>query len=67
MRIPLLDWSTSMVKKLLSLVKSSFMALYQLNRSEEGSNERSKEDNTTYCFEVFLRDLEGGDVTGLSL
>ena len=43
---------------------SSFMALYQLHRSEEGSNERSKEDNTTYCFEIFLQDLEGGDVTG---
>ena len=49
------------------LTKSSFMALYQLNRSEEGSNERSKEDSTIYCFEIFLQDLEEGDVTGLSL
>ena len=49
------------------LTKSSFMALYQLNRSEEGSNERSKEDGTIYCFEIFLQDLEEGDVTGLSL
>ena len=29
--------------------------------SEEGSNERSKEDSTIYCFEIFLQDL-GGDV-----
>ena len=49
------------------LTKSSFMALYKLNRSEEGSNERSKEDSTVYCFELFLQDLEEGDVPGLSL
>ena len=35
------------------------MALYQLNRSEEGSHERSKEDSTIYLGE--------GDVSGLSL
>ena len=35
------------------------MALYQLNRSEEGSYERSKEDSTVYLGE--------GDVNGLSL
>lgn len=49
------------------LTKSSFMALYKLNRSEEGSNERIKEDTTIYCFEIFLQDLEGGEVAGLSL
>ena len=50
-----------------SLTKSSFMALYQLNRSEEGSNQRSREDSTIYCFELFLQDLEEDDVAGLSL
>lgn len=50
-----------------SLTKSSFMALYKLNHSEEGSNERIKEDTTIYCFEIFLQDLEEGEVAGLSL
>ena len=50
-----------------SLTKSSFMKLYELNRSEEGSNQRSKEDTTIYCFEIFLQDLEEGVVPGLSL
>ena len=50
-----------------SLTKSSFMALYQLNRSKEGSNQRSREDSTIYCFELFLQDLEEDDVAGLSL
>ncbi|XP_028409263.1 G2/M phase-specific E3 ubiquitin-protein ligase-like [Dendronephthya gigantea] len=49
------------------LTKSTFMALYELNRSEEGSNERSKEDTTIYCFKVFLQDLEEGDVHRISL
>jgi hypothetical protein len=30
----------------------------KINRSEEGSNQRSKEDSTIYCFEIFLQDLE---------
>jgi hypothetical protein len=38
-----------------------------LNRSEEGSNQRRKEDTTIYCFEIFLQDLEEGVVPGLSL
>lgn len=41
-----------------SLTKSSLMTLYKINRSEEGSNQRSKEDSTIYCFEIFLQDLE---------
>ena len=43
------------------------MAFNQLDRSEEGSNERRKDDSTIYCFEIFLQDLEEGDVSGKDL
>ena len=43
------------------------MSLYQLNRLEEGSNKRDRENSTIYCFEIFLQDLEEEEVTGLSL
>ncbi|CAB4030171.1 G2 M phase-specific E3 ubiquitin- ligase-like [Paramuricea clavata] len=50
-----------------SLTKSSFMTLYKINRSEEGSNQSSKEDSTIYCFEIFLQDLERVILKRLSL
>ena len=49
------------------LTKVTFMSLYELYRSEEGSNKRDKEDSTIYCFEFFLQDLEEGEVNGLTL
>ena len=49
------------------LTKAKFMSLYELNRLEEGSNKRDRENSTIYCFEIFLQDLEEGEVTGLSL
>ena len=49
------------------LTKALFMSLYELHRSEVGSNKREREDSTIYCFEVFLQDLEEGEVAGLTL
>lgn len=39
------------------LTKVTFMSLYELCCSEEGSNKRDKEDSTVYCFELFLQIL----------
>ena len=44
-----------------------FTSLYELKRSEVGSNNRSREDSTIYCFELFLKDLEEDEVDGLTL
>ena len=44
------------------LTKAVFMSLCEYNRSEEGSNKRGEEDKTIYSFEVFLQDLEEGEV-----
>lgn len=49
------------------LTKAVFMSLYEYNRSEDGSNKREGEDSTIYSFEVFLQDLEEGEVAGLAL
>ena len=49
------------------LTKAVFMSLCEYNRSEEGSNKREEEDKTIYSFEVFLQDLEEGEVACLSL
>lgn len=49
------------------LTASSFMSLYELDRSEKGSNRREQEDNTIYCLELFLKDLEEGEVDSLTL
>ena len=49
------------------LTKAVFMSLCEYNRSEEGSNKREEEDKTIYSFEVFLQDLEEGEVPCLSL
>ena len=49
------------------LTKASFMSMYELHRSEKGSNKREREDSTIYCFELFLQDLEEGEISGLAL
>ena len=49
------------------LTLGAFSSLYELDRSEKGSNNRSREDSTIYCFELFLKDLEEGEADGLTL
>ena len=49
------------------LTASTFMSLYELDHSEQGSNRRDQENSTIYCFELFLKDLEEGEVNMLTL
>lgn len=49
------------------LTSVMFMSLYELFRSEEGSNKRKQEDDTVYCFELFIKDLEEGEAGNLIL
>ena len=49
------------------LTLSTFSSLYELKRSEVGSNNRRCENSTIYCFELFLKDLEEDEVDGLTL
>lgn len=49
------------------LTLGAFSSLHELDRSEKGSNNRSREDSTIYCFELFLKDLEEGEADGLTL
>ena len=41
------------------LCKTSFEALVTVHYSEVGSNQRHKEDETVYAWELFLLDIEG--------
>ena len=59
-------------KKLLGdepdkLTFTKFKSLYKVEFSEEGSNKRISENQTIYCFEVFLQDLSEGTIDGLAL
>lgn len=49
------------------LTSTAFMSLYELDCSVQGSNSRNWEDGTIYCFELFLKDLEEGEVDSLTL
>ena len=49
------------------LTLSAFTSLYWLKRSEVGSNDRSREDSTVYCFGLFLKDLEEDEADDLTL
>ena len=49
------------------LTSSAFKGLYKVCFSEEGSNKKAKEDQTIYCFELFLKDLEEDCIDGLQL
>ena len=49
------------------LTCNKFEELYTIDFSCQGSNKRSKEEDVIYCFELFLTDLEDGQVNQLSL
>ncbi len=49
------------------LTCSKFKELYTIDSSCQGSNNRSREEDAVYCFELFLADLEDGQVEQLSL
>ena len=45
----------------------AFKKLYNIDFSDDGSNQRDKEEKTIYCFELFLQDLEEDLIPDLSL
>ena len=49
------------------LTAQKFKSLYRINFVDQGSNGRDKGESTIYCFELFLKDLEEGEIDGLSL
>lgn len=44
-----------------------FKQLYNIEFSNQGSNQKEKEEKTVYCFELFLQDLEEGLIQELTL
>ncbi|XP_033114318.1 uncharacterized protein LOC117114736 [Anneissia japonica] len=56
-----------MKSKVKKLTVDEFKSIYQYCFSEEGSNNRAKEDSTIYSFELFLQDLEENEAGGLLL
>ena len=44
-----------------------FKQLYNIEFSNQGSNQKDKEEKTVYCFELFLQDLEEGLIQELTL
>jgi len=49
------------------LCLAEFSKLYIVEFSEVGSNKRELEDQTVYSFEVFLKDLEDGEIEEINL
>lgn len=49
------------------LTLTMFKSLYEVVFSDKESNSRMKEESTVYCLELFLQDLEEGEVAGLNL
>lgn len=45
----------------------AFKKLYNIDFSDDGSNQRDKEEKTIYCFELFLQDLQEDLIPDLSL
>lgn len=41
------------------LTKNVFQDLYEINWSVAGSNDRAREEDTIYSWEVFLQDIDG--------
>lgn len=44
---------------LLPISRTVMKDLTHIEWSEQGSNQKNKEDETIYCWEIFLRDVEG--------
>ena len=42
----------------VALTRDTFKSLYIIEWSPEGSNRRHKEDETIYCFELYLKKIE---------
>eukprot|EP00794_Sanderia_malayensis_P013168 gene13168-14518_t len=51
----------------VKLTPEKFKTLYKVDFSPEGSNQRTLEDSAIYFFELFLADLDEGEIDGLSL
>lgn len=49
------------------LTLHDFKSVYKVQNSESGSNDKAREDSTIYCFELFLQDLEEGEISELTL
>ena len=49
------------------LTVDDIKSAYEIQYSDSGSNNRLKEDSTTYCFELFLQDLQDGEITDSEL
>ncbi len=43
----------------VALSRATFKSLYRIEWSPEGSNRKSKEDETIYCWELYLKKIEG--------
>ena len=41
------------------LSRAIFKSLYEIEWSPEGSNKKSREDDTLYCWELYLKKIEG--------
>lgn len=43
----------------VALSRTTFKLLYTIEWSPEGSNRKSKEEETIYCWELYLKKIEG--------
>ena len=62
-------FSSFLSSKQKNLNLEDFKTTYNVRYSESGSNDKTKEDSTMYCFQLFLQDLEDedGEVDELTL
>ena len=51
----------------VKLNSTTFKKLYNIDFSDDGSNQRDKEKKTIYCFELYLQDLEEDLIPDMSL
>ena len=52
-------WKEVMCHRSSPLDKGTFLNLLEIEWSPVGSNKKIQEDDTIYCWEVFLQDVEG--------
>ena len=46
---------------------AEFSKLYVVEFSEAGTNNKESEEQTLYCFELFLKDLDEGEIDNINL
>ena len=54
-----MTWLPLFCQKADPLTRQTFMDLCNIRWSEVGSNNRSQEEDTIYCWEVFLQEVNG--------